>query len=166
MGTVSNGASHSLKWLWLSLLTIILDLGSKAWILATFHEFERLNVLPFFDLVLVYNPGAAFSFLADQGGWQRWFFTSISVVVSLILVIWLKRLPADKKILAAGLSLVLGGAIGNLFDRLWHGKVVDFLAVHWHEWAFPAFNIADSAITLGAILLIIDALFEHRRGNS
>lgn len=162
MSTVSNGTSHSLKWLWLSLLTVILDLGSKAWILVNFNYGEPVALLPVLNFTLLYNPGAAFSFLADQGGWQRWFFTSISAIVSAILVIWLKRLPADKKILAGGLSLVLGGAIGNLFDRLWHGHVVDFISVHWGGAYFPAFNIADSAITLGAILLIIDALFEGK----
>lgn len=166
MGTVSNGAGHSLKWLWLSLLTIVLDLGSKAWVLANFHEFERLALLPVLDFTLLFNPGAAFSFLADQGGWQRWFFVGISVVVSAVLLVWLKRTPAQQKILAAALSLVLGGALGNLFDRLWHGKVVDFILVHWDNAYFPAFNIADSAITLGAILLFIDALLEHRQGKS
>lgn len=159
-------ADNGLKWLWLSFLVIVLDLGTKAWALVALNYADPVYILPVLNFTLLYNPGAAFSFLADQGGWQRWFFTSISIAVSLILLGWLARLPAHKKVLAAGLSLVLGGAIGNLCDRLWHGHVVDFISVHWGNAYFPAFNIADSAITLGAILLIIDALFEKRFENT
>lgn len=152
-----------LVWLWLSALAIVLDLGSKALALQYLTYAQPVELLPVLNFTLLYNPGAAFSFLADQGGWQRWFFTGISITVSVVLVIWLNRLPAKAAWLNIGLSLVLGGAIGNLFDRLWHGHVVDFISVHWGSAYFPAFNIADSAITLGAICLIIDALFEHKR---
>lgn len=152
----------SLVWLWLSLLTLVLDLGSKAWVLANLHYAVPVEILPVLNFTLLYNPGAAFSFLADQGGWQRWFFTGISSVVSVILVLWLARIR-NNPILAAGLSLVLGGALGNLFDRLWHGHVIDFISVHWQGAYFPAFNIADAAITLGAVCLILDALLESKR---
>ena len=124
---------------------------------------QAVNLLPVLDFTLLYNPGAAFSFLADQGGWQRWFFTTISVGVSLMLIIWLKRLPRGQVLLPSALSLILGGAIGNLFDRLVYGHVVDFISVHWDKSYFPAFNIADSAITVGAVLMAMDVLREMKQ---
>ena len=147
-----------LKWLWLSLVVIVLDLATKAWVSNTFRYGELLEVLPIFDLTLLHNKGAAFSFLANESGWQRWFFALIAVVVSGVLLVWLKRLKANETWLAVALALVLGGALGNLHDRVLLGYVVDFLFFHWENNYFPAFNLADSAITLGAGMLIVDMI--------
>ena len=158
-----------LRLLWLSLLVVVLDQWSKHWIVANFREYEVLTVWPVFNLTLVYNTGAAFSFLSDAGGWQRWFFVTVGVLVSLIMVIWLARLQPRERWTALGLALVVGGAVGNLIDRVVLGKVVDFLQWHWQDWYWPSFNLADSAITLGVILLLVDGLFGERpqeEGNS
>lgn len=125
---------------------------------------EVVDVLPIFQLVVVHNTGAAFSFLADAGGWQRWFLTSVSLIVSVVIAVWMLRLKADEKLLAISLSLILGGAIGNLIDRARDGYVVDFLLFYYEDWYFPAFNIADSAVTVGAALMILDVLLSSRRG--
>ena len=151
-----------LRLLWLSLLVIVLDQLSKFWIMASFQDYEVLRVWPVFNLTLVYNTGAAFSFLSDAGGWQRWFFVVIGVLVSAAMVIWLARLDQRERLTAYGLALVVGGAVGNLIDRIWLGKVVDFLQWHWQDWYWPSFNVADSAITLGVVLLLIDGLFAGR----
>jgi len=155
-----------LKWLWLTFVVIILDLGSKAIASHYFSLGETMTVIPgWFNLTLAHNPGAAFSFLANESGWQRWFFAIIALVVSSIIFFWIKRLQAHERWIAIALALILGGALGNLWDRLTLGYVVDFLdfyyqgsqgtqALHW-----PAFNIADSAIFIGAVMLVIDALF-------
>lgn len=142
-----------------SALIVALDQLSKLWILDNLHEYQVVEVWPVFNLTLVYNTGAAFSFLADAGGWQHYFFVMLAAGVSLLLLVWLLRLSAEQRLLAWALTLVLGGAVGNLIDRLLLGKVVDFLQWHWHDWYFPSFNLADSAITLGVILLLIDGLF-------
>ena len=148
-----------LRWLWLSIVVVILDQSSKLWIDSNMTLYERLPLIDgFFDLTLAYNPGAAFSFLADAGGWQRWFFTILSTVVTIILVVWLKRLPAHEKITAVALALIIGGAIGNLIDRIAYGHVIDFLLVYYQQWSWPAFNVADSAISVGVILMLL-ALF-------
>jgi signal peptidase II len=144
-------------WLSCAVGTIALDQLTKWLVLAKFREGERLNLLPFFDLILAYNPGAAFSFLAGAGGWQRWFFTGLAIVVSVFIIMWMRK--EKRTLLLVALTLVLGGAIGNVIDRLIHGKVVDFILLYWKDWYYPAFNIADSAITIGAILLIWDSLF-------
>ncbi|MDG4604451.1 MAG: signal peptidase II, partial [Candidatus Contendobacter sp.] len=112
---------------------------------------------PSFNLLLTYNTGAAFSFLADAGGWQRWFFLGLGLMVSIGLLIWLGRLKPAEKRLAAALALILGGAVGNLIDRIWLGQVIDFIQLYYDRWYWPAFNIADSAITLGAVLLVLDS---------
>ncbi|MFC6670991.1 signal peptidase II [Marinobacterium aestuariivivens] len=139
----------SLVWLWLSALVILLDQGSK-WLAEQWLEYGDANrILPVFDLTLLYNRGAAFSFLAEAGGWQRWFFALVALVVSVALVIWMKRTARVQWWLGMGLSLLLGGALGNLYDRVVHGHVIDFISLHWGPHYFPAFNIADSAITLG-----------------
>jgi signal peptidase II len=151
------------RWLWLSLAVIVLDFATKHAILAMFRPGEEKVVLPFFSLVLAFNPGAAFSFLADASGWQRWFFTGIAIVASVVIV-WLLR-KGGSSWYCAGLALILGGALGNVLDRLTTGQVVDFLLFHWRGWSYPAFNVADSAITIGALLLIADS-FRHRRGES
>lgn len=158
-----------LRLLWLSLLVVVLDQWSKHWIVANFREYEVLTVWPVFNLTLVYNTGAAFSFLSDAGGWQRWFFVTVGVLVSLVMVIWLARLQPRERWTALGLAMVVGGAVGNLIDRVVLGKVVDFLQWHWQDWYWPSFNLADSAITLGVILLLVDGLFGERpqeEGNS
>ncbi|MCU1718159.1 signal peptidase II [Pseudomonas sp. 5P_3.1_Bac2] len=147
-----------LAWLWLTLLVFVLDQATKFYFDNNLTMYQQIEVIPgYFSWTLAYNTGAAFSFLSDAGGWQRWFFTGIAVVVSAVLVVWLKRLKAHETWLAVALALVLGGALGNLVDRVIFGHVVDFILVHRHTtWYFPAFNLADSAITCGAILLALD----------
>ena len=155
-----------LRWLWLSVVVVILDQLTKLWIDSSMTLHERLPLIDgFFDLTLAYNPGAAFSFLADAGGWQRWFFTILSTVVTLILVVWLKRLQAHEKITAVALALIIGGAIGNLIDRIAYGHVIDFLLVYYQQWSWPAFNVADSAISIGVILMLL-ALFHSSPSQS
>ncbi len=151
--------------LWLSLVVVVLDQLSKYWVVASFEEYEILTVWPVFNLTLVYNTGAAFSFLSDAGGWQRWFFIAVAVVVSIILAVWLTRLQPQERLTAVGLAFVIGGAVGNLIDRILLGKVVDFLQWHWQDWYWPSFNLADSAITLGVILLLVDGFFGSGRAK-
>ena len=160
---MTSTAPHWRRWLWLSLVVLALDFVTKQAILATFRPGEERVILPFFSLVLAFNKGAAFSLLDDAGGWQRWFFTAIALVASVVIV-WLLR-KGGTRWYCAGLALILGGALGNLVDRLTTGEVVDFLLFHWRGWAYPAFNVADSAITVGAVLLIADS-FRHRRSES
>jgi signal peptidase II len=148
-----------LRLLWFSALVIVLDQATKLWIVAVFDEWEVLVVWPVFNLTLVYNTGAAFSLLADAGGWQRAFFIAVATLVTLIMAVWLSRLRPDERLTGWGLALVIGGAIGNLIDRVRIGKVIDFLQWHWQEWYWPSFNLADSAITVGVALLLIDGLF-------
>lgn len=156
--------ASGIRWLWISLLVIVADQVSKLWIERTMALGDGYAVLPVLDIVRAHNFGAAFSFLDDAGGWQRWMFTGIAVVISAALVVWLRRLAlATHALLAGGLTLILGGAIGNVIDRLEHGYVVDFLAAHWGAAYFPAFNIADAAISIGAGCVILDALLEGRR---
>ncbi len=148
-----------LKWLWLSAIAIILDFVTKQMAEHFLQFAQPVYVLPVFDLTLLYNKGAAFSFLASEGGWQRWFFTAIAIVFSCVLTVWLMKLKDNEKWLAAALALVIGGALGNLYDRLAYGHVVDFIHMHWGRHYFPAFNIADSAISVGAVMLLIDSMF-------
>ncbi len=146
-----------LKWLGLAVLVIVADHITKFWVSSTLEYQEAVPVLPFFSLVLVHNTGAAFSFLADAGGWQRWFFIAVGVVATVIIVRLLRR-HAHERRLAFALALVLGGALGNVIDRAVLGHVVDFLYFHYRGFAWPAFNVADSAITVGAALLIWDSV--------
>lgn len=159
---------HPLNWLWLALLVLVLDLLTKAWAENSLVYGHPVAILPFLNWTLAYNPGAAFSFLADAGGWQRWFFVGLGLVVSAVLVVWLSRLPRGSLWLPIAITLLLGGAIGNLHDRLLQGYVVDFIHVYWQDWHFPAFNIADMGISAGAVMLIIDSLFleARREGRS
>jgi signal peptidase II len=152
-----------LKWLWLSLFVIVFDQITKAMADAMLTLYAPKPVMPFFNLTLMYNQGAAFSFLSDAGGWQKWFFAILAISVSGGIIYWLKKLPSTEKEQAIALSLVLGGAIGNLIDRLIHGYVIDFLDVYYEQLHWPAFNIADSAITLGAAILIAHALFQGKK---
>lgn len=151
-----------LRWLWLSLVVIVLDLGIKALASAHLDYGRPLEVLPVFNLTLLHNTGAAFSFLAEHAGWQRWFFALIAIGASVGLTVWLTRLKRGETLTAISLTLVIGGAIGNLYDRLVHGYVVDYLSFHWGDWYYPAFNLADTAITLGAVGLVLQSLFESR----
>ena len=154
-----------LGWLVLAGIVIALDQWSKFAVLARFRETERLPVIEgFFDLTLYYNTGAAFSFLAGAGGWQRWFFTIFGLLASAFIV-YLLRQSTHMKLFSFGLAMILGGAIGNIIDRFIHGKVVDFLLFYQHPYYFPAFNLADSAITLGAICLITDEILRWRRSR-
>ncbi|WP_205341457.1 signal peptidase II [Denitrificimonas caeni] len=157
-----------LAWLWISLVVIAADQISKHWFVANLNMYEQIVLIPdLFSWTLAYNRGAAFSFLANEAGWQRWFFAVIALAVSVVLVVWLKRLKANETWLAIALALVLGGAIGNLYDRVVLGHVVDFILVHWKtEWYFPAFNIADSAITVGAVMLALDMFRGNKPANN
>ena len=157
-----------LGWLVLSLLVLVIDQVSKAHFEGSLQMFQQIVVIPdYFSWTLAYNTGAAFSFLADSGGWQRWLFALIAVVVSAVLVVWLKRLGRDDTWLAIALALVLGGALGNLYDRIALGHVIDFILVHWqNRWYFPAFNFADSAITVGAIMLALDMFKSKKTGET
>jgi signal peptidase II len=151
------------RWLGLSAAVIALDLATKWWISSAFRVGESREVTPFFNLVLAHNPGAAFSFLAGAGGWQRWLFTLVTVVISMALVVMLRRHHRNA-LLAWAFALVLGGALGNLYDRLTLGYVVDFIQVHGGGYYFPAFNMADSAITIGVVLLLWDSVRPAPRG--
>lgn len=146
-----------LKWLWLSLAVLMLDQATKLWVAASMRLYESIEVMPFFRLTYVHNQGAAFSFLSEAGGWQRWFFVLLTVGVGIGIAVWLSRLPAAARLQAAALALILGGAMGNLIDRLAYGYVIDFLDVYYESWHWPAFNVADSAITLGVALMLIDS---------
>jgi len=154
----------ALGWLWLSAFVVATDQLSKAYIIATFELYDRIQLLPVFGITRLHNTGAAFSFLASAGGWQRWFFVAVAAAVTALVCVWLKRMPRRGRAwLAASLALVVGGAIGNVIDRLFRGYVVDFLSFHWERWYFPAFNLADSAITVGAVILLFESFFDGRR---
>jgi signal peptidase II len=158
--------SGSGVWLWLglALITLLLDQLTKIAVIGAFQLGESLPITSFFNLVRVHNPGAAFSFLADAGGWQRWFFTGLGSVAALVMI-YLLRKHQSETLFCMALSLLLGGAVGNVIDRVLYSYVVDFLDFYYGSWHFPAFNVADSAISLGAGLLILDELLRVRRGN-
>lgn len=153
------------RWLGLAGLVIALDQTSKLLIINNFSNFESIRVLSVFDLTRLHNAGAAFSFLSDAGGMQRWLFTAIAVIAS-VSITWLLRKHSGEIIFALALSLILGGALGNLIDRIAYGYVIDFLAFHWNEHYFPAFNLADSAITGGAALMIWESFMEKKHGSA
>ena len=141
-------------------LVVVLDQITKVSIDRSLELYERIPVTSFFNVTKAYNPGAAFSFLSDAGGWQRWFFTVVSTVVSVVFVVWLQRMTPRERWLGLSIALILGGAIGNLIDRVIYGHVVDFIHVYWRDWYFPSFNVADAAITAGAAILIALTLFD------
>jgi signal peptidase II len=147
-----------LKWLWLSLLVLCLDQASKLAVDGSMQLFESIRLFQGFNLTYVRNTGAAFSFLSQAGGWQRWFFAGLALVMSSMMVLWLLRLKSHEKLMGAALSLVLGGAIGNLIDRVAYGYVIDFLDVYYQDWHWPAFNIADTAICIGVGLMLLESL--------
>ncbi len=157
--TQSPAPRSGLIWLSLTLLVLVLDQASKRLASTWLVYGQPVEVLPVFDLTLLHNTGAAFSFLATAGGWQRWFFALIALAISAYLLFWLRNTPASARRLCLALALILGGALGNLIDRVLLGYVVDFISLHWQNWYYPAFNIADSAICVGAVLLIWDMLF-------
>jgi len=146
------------RWLWVSVFTVVFDQASKFAVLTMMELYQTIAVMPFVNFTYVHNTGAAFSFLSQAGGWQRWFFAFFAVVISLVLLVWLIRLKPHERLLAIALSLVLGGAIGNLIDRVALGYVIDFIDVYYQSWHWPVFNIADCAITIGVALLVLDSL--------
>jgi signal peptidase II len=164
---MARGASPGswLPWLALSLAVLIADQFTKVLIVGYYRLGESRYVASFFDIVYAQNTGAAFSFLRDASGWQRWMFTGIGLVAA-VFIVWMLRSHAGQKLFSFALACILGGAIGNVVDRLLRGSVVDFVQVHWHHWYFPAFNVADSAITVGAACLILDELLRVRRTPS
>ncbi|PIE83065.1 MAG: signal peptidase II [Candidatus Contendobacter odensis] len=147
------------QWLWLSIAVVVLDQCTKWFAEAFLVAHKPVSILPSFNLALTYNSGAAFGIFADAGGWQRWFFLGMAVTISIVLVLWILRLKPEEKRLAIALSLVLGGAIGNMVDRALFGQVIDFIQLYYDRWYWPTFNIADSAITIGAMLLILDSFY-------
>jgi signal peptidase II len=154
------------RWLGVTAVVVLVDQLSKSWIVRHYSYGESLALLPVLNVTLRFNTGAAFSLLADASGWQRWLFTGLAVAVGAAIVAWLARLEGPQRLLAFSLSLILAGALGNLIDRLRIGHVIDFVDVHWKDVHFPAFNVADSAITIGAILMLLDAWFGGRRRSS
>lgn len=151
-----------LKWIWLAVTVVILDQLTKYIASTSLVMFKPVAVMPMFNWTLMHNTGAAFSFLADAGGWQRWFFAVIAIVVSTVIFLWIKKLQQHEKWQAIALALILGGAIGNVIDRIWLGYVVDFIQVYYQQWYWPAFNVADSAIFIGVVMIIIDTIRESR----
>ena len=162
--TFTKSSSALLPWLGLALLILIADQFTKVLILGYYKLGDATYVTGFFNVVRVHNSGAAFSFLANAGGWQRWLFTGIGIAAALFIV-WMLKSHAGQKLFSLALSCILGGAVGNVIDRAMHGYVVDFLDFHYAGWHFPAFNVADSAITIGAICLILDELLRVRRAR-
>lgn len=158
----ARGAPRLGVWLALAALVVVLDQLSKGWITGVFELGDSQRITSFFNLVRAHNPGAAFSFLAGAGGWQRWFFVAIAAVAS-VFIVWMLRGHPTQRLFCFALAMILGGAIGNVIDRLVHGHVIDFIQLHYAGAYFPSFNVADSAITLGAVLLIVDELRRLRR---
>ena len=158
----SRSANSLLPWLAIAALIIIADQFTKTLIIGNFQHGEGITVTSFFNLVRVHNEGAAFSFLASESGWQRWFFTALGLAAA-VFIVWMLRTHGGQRLFGFALALVLGGAVGNVIDRLLHGYVVDFIQVHYGGWYFPSFNVADSAISIGAACLILDEILRVRR---
>ena len=159
-----SGSGGMLQWLGLAFVILLIDQFTKVLIVGFYQLGDSTTVTSFFNVVRVHNSGAAFSFLAGSSGWQRWFFTVIGLAAA-ALILWLLKSHSGQKLFSFALACILGGAIGNVIDRLLYGYVVDFLDFHWHDWHFPAFNVADSAITIGAACLILDELLRVRRAR-
>ncbi len=154
-----------LRWLPVTVLVIVLDQIVKAWVVAELKPYEPHHVLPVLDFTLMFNTGAAWSFLANASGWQRGAFIALAALVSLSLIVWMYRLRSRTQgLLACSLAFIMGGALGNMIDRIRLGHVVDFIFPHWNDHWFPAFNVADSCITIGAALLLLDAIRDSRKG--
>ena len=157
----------ALIWAWLAAIVVALDQLTKWFVVSRFALYEILPMGPFLDLTRLHNEGAAFGLLAEAGGWQRWFFLALAAAIAIAIVFWLRSLPArGQGWLTIGLALILGGAVGNAYDRFVDGFVVDYLHFHWGDAYFPAFNVADIGITTGAIMLVIDALLASRRSKA
>jgi signal peptidase II len=167
LSPVSSREGSGLRWLPVAVAVIVLDQAVKAWVVAALKPYEAHHILPVLDFTLMFNTGAAWSFLADASGWQRGAFIALASFVSIAIVVWLSRLKSRSQgLLACSLAFILGGALGNMIDRIRLGHVVDFIFPHLNNHFFPAFNIADSSITIGAALLLLDALRDSRRGSS
>ncbi|HEX6929966.1 MAG TPA: signal peptidase II [Gammaproteobacteria bacterium] len=157
-------AHRPVNWLVVAALVIALDQATKYLVVRSMTLFDSIAVIPHLNLTLLHNTGAAFSLLADAGGWQRWFFVLLGAAVSVFILVWLRKMPARQgPLLPLSLSLILGGALGNVIDRAIHGYVIDFIDVYYGAWHWPAFNVADSAITVGAVLFILDSLIDSYR---
>jgi signal peptidase II len=152
-------------WFFVAAIVILLDQLTKHWVVAVFEEYENKVFTSFFQFTLRYNTGAAFSFLADAGGWQRWFFSGMAIIASVVFSVWIIRCAKQKPLEAFAIAFILGGALGNLYDRILLGKVVDFIVVHYEDYYFPAFNLADSAITLGAVVIIFDIFLSREKSS-
>jgi len=157
-----NFKETALSWLWLAIVFIVIDQVTKQWVANTFNYGESLSIISYFNITYVHNPGAAFSFLADQPGWQRWFFTTISLAASILFVVWMSKTPKSNKLLSVALAFMLSGAVGNLIDRALFGYVIDFIDVYIFSYNYPVFNIADSAIFIGAMLIILDMFINKK----
>jgi len=158
---------HSgLRWIWIAVIVFIVDQLTKYAALNYLMDYEPLVITRFFNLTLAYNKGAAFSFLNQASGWQLWFFGGLSLVVSIAILIWLKRLAYQQRWLNIALTFIVGGALGNLFDRICYGHVIDFIQLHISHFYWPVFNIADSAICIGAFMLVVDAFLKEKKGKS
>jgi signal peptidase II len=155
-----------LIWLWLSALVIVVDQITKRIVDTTMQLYQSIELIPYFQLTYMRNQGAAFSFLSGAGGWQRWFFIALAVIASVFICFWLKKLNRSQRWEAIAWSLVLGGALGNLIDRILYGYVIDFLDVYIGDWHWPAFNVADSAITVGVVMLLLDSFKPQPRSLS
>lgn len=157
-------AHRPVNWLVIAAVVIIVDQLTKYWIVQSMSLFDSVALLPHLNFTLLHNTGAAFSFLADAGGWQRWFFVFLGVGVSAFILVWLRKMPAEQSaLLPLSLSLILGGALGNVIDRAIHGYVIDFIDFYYRNWHWPAFNVADMAITVGAVLFILDSVIDTHR---
>lgn len=163
---IKNAMNSGLSWLWLTLLCLVVDQITKQYVANSMELYQSIEVLSFFNITYVHNLGAAFSFLADQSGWQRWFFTAIAAIASIIFVVWLAKTPKDQKILSIAFALLLSGALGNLIDRVLFGYVIDFLDFYIVSYRWPAFNVADSMIFIGAGLMIFDSFKNGNQDNS
>ncbi len=159
-------SNSGLRWIWLAVIMLIVDQVSKQMVVAMMDYRESIAVIPFFNLTYVHNPGAAFSFLADQGGWQRWFFSGIAFVVSIVLVVWMAKTPKKDTFISIAFALILSGAIGNLIDRFMFGYVIDFLDFYVGDKHWPAFNIADSAIFIGAAMMLLESFKSEDNAKS
>lgn len=152
-----------LNWLWLSAVVLVLDQATKRLVDTSMQLYQTIELIPSFQLTYMRNQGAAFSFLSGAGGWQRWFFIGLALLASVFICFWLKRLDRAQRWEAVAWALVLGGALGNLIDRILYGYVIDFLDVYYGDWHWPAFNIADSAITVGVVMLLLDSFRPSHR---
>ena len=154
--------STGLRWLWLAVIVLVLDLGSKMWVMGHFQLGESMPLIPFFNLTYAHNPGAAFSFLADKDGWQRRFFAGIALAIVIALLVLMYRSSAAQRLNNIAFAMIIGGALGNLFDRMVHGFVIDFIDFYVNDWHYPIFNLADSFICVGAVLVILEGFIASK----